>query len=145
MQIACAPITWPIGAGKEFKGVYHLLRDEVILYQGGMGHTIQDSQIIKGLDNPELDDAIGAYAQELRDEMELVVGASHEFDLDAFLKGELTPVFFGTAKTKTIGLYMHVLRRYVAFYFSVCYAVLYAYIVYIPACLSLHLPRSLSP
>ncbi|AWL12510.1 Peptide chain release factor [Saliniradius amylolyticus] len=97
LKIKCAPITWPIGMGKEFKGVYHLLRDETILYQSGQGHRIQDSKIIKGLDNPELDEAIGSYADELRDMLELVRGASHDFELEAFLNGELTPVFFGTA------------------------------------------------
>ncbi len=97
LKIKCAPITWPIGMGKEFKGVYHLLRDETILYKSGQGHTIQDTRIIKGLDNPELDTAIGSYADELRDMLELVQGASHEFELDAFLAGELTPVYFGTA------------------------------------------------
>ena len=97
LNIKCAPITWPIGMGKEFKGVYHLLRDETILYQTGHGHTIQDSRIIKGLNNPELDEAIGSYAEELREMLELVQGASHEFNLDEFLKGELTPVYFGTA------------------------------------------------
>ncbi|MEI6858297.1 MAG: peptide chain release factor 3 [Shewanella sp.] len=97
LNIVCAPITWPISSGKEFKGVYHLLRDEVIIYQSGQGHTIQNSRIIKGLDNPDLDEAIGAYADEVREELELVLGASNEFDLEMFLKGELTPVFFGTA------------------------------------------------
>ncbi len=42
LDILCAPITWPIGCGKSFKGVYHLHRDETILYQSGQGHTIQD-------------------------------------------------------------------------------------------------------
>ncbi|MGL4447366.1 MAG: peptide chain release factor 3, partial [Shewanella sp.] len=97
LNIACAPITWPIGSGKEFKGVYHILRDEVVLYQSGMGHTIQERRVIEGINNPELDKAIGSYAADLRDEMELVRGASNEFDHQAFLKGELTPVFFGTA------------------------------------------------
>jgi peptide chain release factor 3 len=97
LKIKCAPITWPIGMGKEFKGVYHLLRDETVLYKTGMGHTIQDGKVIKGLHNPELDDAIGYYAEELRDMLELVQGASHEFNLEEFLAGELTPVFFGTA------------------------------------------------
>jgi peptide chain release factor 3 len=97
LKIACAPITWPIASGKEFKGVYHILRDEVILYKSGLGHTIQDVDIIKGLNNPELDKRIGYYAQQLRDEMELVQGASNEFNHELFLKGELTPVFFGTA------------------------------------------------
>ncbi|MDP4534824.1 peptide chain release factor 3 [Alkalimonas collagenimarina] len=97
LNIACAPITWPIGCGKEFKGVYHLQRDEIILYKSGLGHTIQDLQVIKGLNNPELDARIGSLADELREELELVQGASHEFDQELFLKGELTPVFFGTA------------------------------------------------
>lgn len=97
LKIACAPISWPIGCGKEFKGVYHILRDEVILYQQGMGHTIQDSEVIKGINNPLLDEKLGHYAELLREEMELVQGASHEFDQELFLAGELTPVCFGTA------------------------------------------------
>ncbi len=98
LNIMCAPITWPIGCGKEFKGVYHLHRDETILYQTGQGHHIQDVRIIKGLDNPELDEAIGSgLVEQLRDELELVMGASNEFDHEMFLEGELTPVFFGTA------------------------------------------------
>jgi peptide chain release factor 3 len=97
LNIKCAPITWPIGMGKEFKGVYHLLRDETYLYKTGQGHKIQELRVVKGLDNPELDTAIGTYAAELRDMLELVQGASHEFNHDEFLAGELTPVFFGTA------------------------------------------------
>ncbi|CCK17347.1 Peptide chain release factor 3 [Cronobacter universalis NCTC 9529] len=98
LKIACAPITWPIGCGKLFKGVYHLYKDETYLYQTGQGHTIQEVRIVKGLDNPELDQAVGdELAGQLRDELELVKGASHEFDRDLFLSGEITPVFFGTA------------------------------------------------
>lgn len=98
LKIACAPITWPISCGKSFKGVYHLYLDETYLYQTGKGHTIQEKRIIKGLNNPDLDKEIGEdLASQLRDELELVKGASHEFDLEAFLAGELTPVYFGTA------------------------------------------------
>lgn len=97
LKIKCAPISWPIGMGKEFKGVYHLLEDKVYLYQSGQGHTIQEERMIEGIDNPELDEAIGALAADFRDELELVKGASHEFDLQEFLDGELSPVFFGTA------------------------------------------------
>ncbi|WP_115717430.1 peptide chain release factor 3 [Gallaecimonas mangrovi] len=97
LKIRCAPITWPIGCGKGFKGVYHIANDEIILYKSGQGHTIQERRVIKGLDNPELEALLGGDAQELRDELELVQGASNEFELDAFLKGELTPVFWGTA------------------------------------------------
>ncbi|WP_223668418.1 peptide chain release factor 3 [Kangiella shandongensis] len=97
LKIKCAPVSWPIGMGKQFKGVYHLLEDKVYLYQSGQGHTIQEERVIEGLDNPDLDEAIGTLADDLRDELELVLGASHEFDLQEFLDGKLTPVFFGTA------------------------------------------------
>ncbi|MGX2012870.1 peptide chain release factor 3, partial [Enterobacter asburiae] len=64
----------------------------------GKGHTIQEVRIVKGLNNPDLDLAVGEdLAQQLRDELELVQGASNEFDKDLFLAGEITPVFFGTA------------------------------------------------
>jgi peptide chain release factor 3 len=97
LDIACAPITWPIGLGKEFKGVYNLYSDEITLYQTGQGHRMQEKRVIKGIDNPELEQKIGSYAQELKDQVELVKGASHEFNLDLFLSGKLTPVYFGTA------------------------------------------------
>ncbi len=97
LNIKCAPITWPIGMGKEFKGVYHILEDKTYFYQTGQGHLIQEIDVVEGLDNPELDKRIGSYAQDLRDELELVLGASHEFDLDEFLTGKLSPVYFGTA------------------------------------------------
>jgi peptide chain release factor 3 len=96
LKISCAPITWPIGMGKEFKGVYHLLKDEVVLYQSGMGHTIQDSKVIKGINNPELDALLGNYIDELREQVELLE-AGNKFDLEEFLAGQLTPVYFGTA------------------------------------------------
>ncbi|HAI90226.1 peptide chain release factor 3 [Alloalcanivorax venustensis] len=98
LKIECAPVTWPIGMGKNFKGVYNLLTDTAVLYKSGQGHTIQERREVKGLDNPELDQAVGSdYAQELRDTLELVQGASHEFDLQRFQEGKLSPVFFGTA------------------------------------------------
>lgn len=98
LKIACSPITWPIGCGKLFKGVYHLYKDETYLYQTGKGHTIQDVRVVKGLSNPELDVAVGEQlAKQLRQELELVQGASHQFEIQDFLSGLLTPVFFGTA------------------------------------------------
>ena len=97
LKIQCAPVTWPIGMGKRLKGVYHFLRDEVLLYEAGKNYETQQAEIIKGLDNPKLDEVLGAQAAELRDEIELVEGASHPFDKDQYLAGELTPVFFGSA------------------------------------------------
>jgi peptide chain release factor 3 len=96
LKIACAPVTWPIGMGREFKGIYHLLEDAVYLREGqereGYGRRIG------GLSSPELDELLGENAaRDLRDEIELVLGASHKFDHDAYRRGELTPVFFGSA------------------------------------------------
>lgn len=97
LQIMCAPITWPIGMGKEFKGVYNLYTDEVILYSTGKGSIIQERRVIKGIDNAQFDAEIGPFAEDFREEIELVRGASNEFDQAMFLAGELTPVYFGTA------------------------------------------------
>ena len=97
LGIQCAPITWPIGMGKRLKGVYHLLDDTVHLYESGKNYVTQQAEIIPGIDNPELDQHLGRDAQELRDEIELVKGASHAFDPAAYLAGNQTPVFFGSA------------------------------------------------
>jgi peptide chain release factor 3 len=98
LGIACTPITWPIGMGSRLKGVYHLLLDEVHVFEPGKNFTRQDSTIFKGLDDPALRTRIGDEAwRELNDELELVRGASHPFDKDAYLAGRLTPVFFGSA------------------------------------------------
>jgi peptide chain release factor 3 len=97
LKIDCAPMTWPIGMGKRFKGVYHLYKDEIHLFSAQHGGRIAEAEIIKGLDNPKLDELLQDQAEELRDEIDLVKGASHEFDLDEYLAGRQTPVFFGSA------------------------------------------------
>ena len=97
LSIACAPVTWPIGMGRRFRGVYHLVTDTLHLYRSGQGDRIPDDVRIAGLHSPEADAALGDEADELREQIELVRGASHEFDLQAFLEGRLTPVYFGTA------------------------------------------------
>lgn len=97
LDIKCAPMTWPIGMGKNFKGVFHLYNDCVHLFSATHGGKIQEGNVIQGLDNPELDEVLGSMAQDLRDEIELVKGASHEFNIDDYRQGKLTPVFFGSA------------------------------------------------
>jgi len=97
LNIECAPITWPIGMGKQFKGVFDLYRDCVHFFSATHGGKIQQGDAVQGLDNPQLDELLGSMAKDLRDEIELVKGASHAFDLDAYRQGKLTPVFFGSA------------------------------------------------
>ena len=96
-QIHCAPVTWPIGMGKYFKGIYHLIEDTVYFYRVGEHERMGKSETIQGIDNPELDKKIGELANELRNEIELLKGASHEFNQSNYLKATLTPVFFGSA------------------------------------------------
>ncbi|MES3040417.1 MAG: peptide chain release factor 3 [Pseudomonadota bacterium] len=97
LGIKCSPVTWPIGCGRDFKGVYHLLEDRYYLYQQGHGSELIADKTIDGLNNPEADATLGDDAANLRSMLELVQGASHSFDLDEFLAGRLSPVFFGTA------------------------------------------------
>jgi peptide chain release factor 3 len=97
LKIRCAPITWPIGMGKSLKGVFHLLTDSVHLFSPSDAEKISSGEVVEGLDNPRLDSVLGGMAGEFRDEIELVRGATNEFDLEAYLAGELTPVFFGSA------------------------------------------------
>ncbi|RDH85070.1 MAG: peptide chain release factor 3 [endosymbiont of Escarpia spicata] len=97
LKIECAPVTWPIGMGKRLKGVFDLRTDTTHLFSATHGGKIQMGEMIEGLDNPHLDEVLGDMAQELRDEIELVRGASNELDLEAYARGEQTPVFFGSA------------------------------------------------
>ena len=97
LAIRCTPVTWPIGMGKRFKGVYHLHNRTVHFYSPTHGGKVQSGETVKGLDNPQLDEILGQQADELREELELVEGACHPFDETAYLAGELTPVYFGSA------------------------------------------------
>jgi peptide chain release factor 3 len=98
LGIQCAPITWPIGMGSRLKGVVHLLTGEVHLYEAGRNFTRQDSTIFASLEDPQVLARIGEdMLRETREELELVQGAAHPFDLDAYLAGRQTPVFFGSA------------------------------------------------
>ena len=97
LKIQCAPVTWPIGMGKSFRGVYHLLNDEILLFRAGSESADQAVEIIKGIDNPRLQEMFPLEMDQLRMEVELVKGASHPFDLEEFLAGVQTPVFFGSA------------------------------------------------
>ena len=97
LQIQCAPVTWPIGMGKTFRGVYHLLRDEIMLFTPGSERADQTFEVLKGIDNPRLAEMFPLEIDQLKMEVELVHGASHPFELDEFLAGKQTPVFFGSA------------------------------------------------
>jgi peptide chain release factor 3 len=97
LQIDGAPINWPIGMGREFKGVYNLYTDVLHVFTPGQGSVLPEDKRIEGLDSDAARELLGEEYEEFVEEIELVRGASHTFDLDAFLAGKLSPVFFGTA------------------------------------------------
>ncbi|HXH01921.1 MAG TPA: peptide chain release factor 3 [Candidatus Competibacteraceae bacterium] len=98
LKIRCAPITWPIGMGRELKGVYHLLGDFIHLYQPSKDGRINEGRVIQGLDSDEAAAELGDEVLDaLREEIELVQGAAEPFDHGEYLAGRQTPVFFGSA------------------------------------------------
>jgi len=96
LQIECAPMSWPIGMGKRFKGVYNLYRKELRLFTAGGETRHHETETIQDLSSTQLDDLIGSQADELREDIELLEGAANPFELSEYLKGNQTPVFFGS-------------------------------------------------
>lgn len=97
LGIECAAMTWPVGMGKSFKGTWNILKNELHLFSATHGGKIQEGIVIKGLDDPRLDELLGGQAADLRRDMELVSGAGFPFDRERYLAGKQTPVFFGSA------------------------------------------------
>ena len=97
LQIECAPLSWPIGMGKRFRGTYNLYRKELNLFKPGGERVADEMHTIRDLTDPVLDTLLGSQAGELREDIALLEGAADPFDLAAFLKGGQTPVFFGSA------------------------------------------------
>jgi peptide chain release factor 3 len=96
LDIKVRPLTWPIGMGKTFKGVYNLAQNELNLFTAGQ--TQDDIKQFKDLDTPELDQMLGeSYANTLREDVELIHGVYDEFDAKPYLEGKIAPVFFGSA------------------------------------------------
>ena len=100
LGIATCPVNWPIGSGKNFKGVYDRRGRHVVTYSGTEKGTKEGTETIYEIDDPKLTSFIGQDAQEkLEEEIELLDGASAAFDQEKVSKGELSPVFFGSALT----------------------------------------------
>ncbi len=100
LGIQAAPMTWPIGMGKMFQGVYDLMSGEIHFFSPAdqKGRRPEEKAVIKSLSDSRLDEMIGRTAAgELRQDIELIQGAGYPFDKDAYLEGKQTPVFFGSA------------------------------------------------
>jgi peptide chain release factor 3 len=97
LGISGAPINWPVGMGRHLKGVYNLYTDTFHLYQQGTGAVLPPDERIEGIDSDAARALLDDEYDDFCEEIELVRGASHEFSLEEFRAGRLTPVFFGTA------------------------------------------------
>jgi peptide chain release factor 3 len=97
LQIECAPLSWPIGSGKSFKGVYNLYRQELHLFTPGQETRHQAGILISDLSDPKVDELLGRQADKLREDVELLAGAANPFDHAHYLRANQTPVFFGSA------------------------------------------------
>ncbi len=97
LQIECAPLSWPIGSGKGFRGVYNMYKNELNLFTAGSDRRDLDAVTITDLGDPLVDELLGRDARRLREDIELLNGAANPFDYDHYIKGNQTPVFFGSA------------------------------------------------
>lgn len=103
LGMPCVPMTWPIGMGKRFAGVYDLMHRRIHLFREINEEDEEDPTklasgvSITGFGDPKLDELLGDQADDLREQIELLEGAAVDFDLDAFLAGKQTPLLFGSA------------------------------------------------
>src|SRR6185503_7121457 len=91
------PFTWPVGMGKRFGGVFDIRADRMRVFRAGEDRIHGDDEVIEGIANPVSIERFGDAFEQARNEIELVKGASPDFDRITFLAGQQTPVFFGSA------------------------------------------------
>jgi peptide chain release factor 3 len=97
LKIECAPLTWPIGMGKSFRGTYDLYRRELNLFSPGQQRPTDEMVTVRDLSDPKLDELLGSQAADLREDVALLEGAANPFVREKYLEGKQTPVFFGSA------------------------------------------------
>lgn len=98
LNIKTQPLTWPINMGREFKGVYNIHQKSLLKFQANHKATDEDMILLPDLSTPEIVEAVGLKdAESLREDMELIMGVYDTFDSGEYLKGNLAPVFFGSA------------------------------------------------
>ncbi len=96
LGLAVTPLSWPIGMGSDFHGVYNMYFNNLMLFNPG-SQVVEEGVAFSSLDNPKLESYIGEKATELRDDQELINGVYPQFNPDDYLSGKISPVFFGSA------------------------------------------------
>ncbi|HRK98791.1 MAG TPA: GTP-binding protein, partial [Alphaproteobacteria bacterium] len=98
LQMEVTPASWPIGMGRDFKGCYDLLGDQLVLFDRSKGETLSNSLTCTGLDDPLIDKKLPEdQASKLREDVEMIRGICPPFEVKSYLEGGMTPVFFGSA------------------------------------------------
>ncbi|MGW8195455.1 MAG: peptide chain release factor 3 [Desulforhopalus sp.] len=98
LQIECTPLSWPIGMGKSFKGVYNIFHRSLHLFTPGQTTRDATGIVIDDLNDPKVDSLLGKRAaEELREDIDLLEGAANPFEYEHYLQASQTPVFFGSA------------------------------------------------
>jgi peptide chain release factor 3 len=98
LHLSCTVMTWPIGQGSDFRGVYDLMHRCIRLFQPKAKVLGDDEEIIRDLADPRLEQVIGEnLLTKLREDLELIQGAGYGFKREDYLSGKITPVFFGSA------------------------------------------------
>ena len=97
LDISVCPLSWPIGQGKLFKGVYSILENKVILFKPHAKQDSPDSIEIADIHDPNLDELLPQHAEKLREDIDLITGVYPTFDTEAYLAGKVTPILFGSA------------------------------------------------
>src|SRR4029077_6222119 len=97
LRVGTAPVTWPIGMGRELRGIYHLGEDRIYAYAAGERGRVGENRTIEGLGSAAAAEFLGDLSAPFLEEIELVKGATQSFDVEAYRAGQQTPVFFGSA------------------------------------------------
>jgi peptide chain release factor 3 len=97
LKMDIVPFIWPVGMGKNFRGVYDLRRDAMRVFTPGEDRVRDEDEILAGLDNPVAAERFGAEMAQAKSEIELIRDASPPWDRAAFLAGKQSPLFFGSA------------------------------------------------
>ncbi|MDO5509234.1 MAG: peptide chain release factor 3 [Weeksellaceae bacterium] len=98
LGLRVTPLSWPIGMGERFKGIYNLWKKDVLLFSAANKQRISEAVSFDDINSPDLEKMIGTEASEtLREELDLIEGIYPAFDAEEYLQGDLQPVFFGSA------------------------------------------------
>ena len=98
LALDVVPASWPIGMGRNFQGVYDLFNDQLVLVSKDKNNHLDEGIVCNGIHDPKIDELLPKeYVEKLREDVEMVRELCPEFDLQAFLEGTLSPVYFGSA------------------------------------------------